>query len=405
VDDGTYFTTNSYLMLVGAPTIGAIPNQITSIGTPTAAIPFAVSDAEGDPVTITKSSSNPTLVPTGNIQIGVAVPNVSSNVVVTPAAGQNGVATITISANDGFNTVSTSFRVTVKPASLGLVYNEDFAYTTFDTPNSLYLATGGSGAPWNAISGPPYEIQVTNFPSLGHGLAYLVGTNNGDLGSPFIGSATYDGFLGYVFYTSFTVDFLWAPSVGGDYFFHLSNSGVDTSNFRDKIFAQRAGAPTGKFRLGAANQSGSIVAQNPRDLMTNATYAVVTRYNAATGDTTLWINPVNEQSPGVTASDSPSSSTIGGVGLRQPGCCIGDPVIGPMKVGTSFSDVWAGAPTRPTLKIALSGGNVTLNWTDPSGLYVLQQASNVAGPYTDIQDFTNPYTTAIADAQFFRLKY
>ncbi len=46
------------------------------------------------------------------------------------------------------------------------------------------------------------------------------------------------------------------------------------------------------------------------------TYAVVSRYNAATGDSTLWVNPVNEQSASVTASDNPGSSIIGGVGLR-----------------------------------------------------------------------------------------
>jgi hypothetical protein len=81
-----------------------------------------------------------------------------------------------------------------------------------------------------------------------NGLAFIVGTNGEDLGSPFIGSATYDGSQGYVFYTSFTVDFSYLPSVGGDYFFHLSSSGTDTSAFRDKIFANRANAATGKFR-------------------------------------------------------------------------------------------------------------------------------------------------------------
>ena len=91
--------------------------------------------------------------------------------------------------------------------------------------------------------------------------------------------------------------------------------------------------------------------------------------------------------------------------LRQPGdYYIGDLTIGPMKVGTAFSDVWT-APARPTLNIALSGGNFTLNWTDPSGLFVLQQASNAAGPYTDIPNFTNPYSAPAAGPQYFRLRY
>ena len=187
----------SFLVIVGAPTVGAIPNQITSLDTPTPAVPFAVSDAEGDPLTITKTSSNPGLVPLGNIAIGVAGPG-SSNVVVTPAAGQSGVSYITISASDGHNTTSSSFAVTVTPAPLGVVYNENFAYTSFVVPDSLYLATGGSGGPWNHVSGPLGEIQVTN------GWAYLVYTNNEDLGADFMGPAQYDGSQGYVFYTSFT---------------------------------------------------------------------------------------------------------------------------------------------------------------------------------------------------------
>ena len=145
------------------------------------------------------------------------------------------------------------------------------------------------------------------------------------------------------------------PSNLGDYFFHLSTNGTDTANFRDKVFANTAGAATGKFRLGIANSAGSLVAQNPRDLTTNATYAIVTRYNAATGDSTLWVNPVNAQSSSVTASDNPGSSIIGGVALRQPGCCIGSLAIGPMKVGTAFSDVWT-APARPTLNDRALGG-------------------------------------------------
>ncbi|MEI8044867.1 MAG: hypothetical protein WCL11_25880, partial [Verrucomicrobiota bacterium] len=372
----TSFTT--FKITVGAPTVAAIANQITTMSTPTPIIPFAVGDAEGDVVTLTAASSNPALVPVANVGLGVAGPG-SSNVVVTPTPGLTGVSTITISANDTHNITTTIFKITVTPAPLGLVYDENFAYTSFDLDTALYNATGGSGYPWQHVSGASYQIMVTNigtssFALLGH-------TNTECLGSPFIGSAIYDGSLGYVFYTSFTVNFALKPSSLGEYFFHLSASGTDSSAFHDKVFANSAGAAPGKFRLGIANFSGSMVAQNPRDLDTNVTYAVITRFNAATGDSTLWINPVATTSSGVTASDNSGSSTIGGVGFREPGGAIGDIAVGPMKVGTAFSDVWT-VPARPTLNITVSGSTVNLNWTDPSGLYVLQQATDVAGPYT-----------------------
>jgi hypothetical protein len=403
VSDTVNYTTNAFLLTVGAPSIAAIPNQITSRNTATPAIPFAVGDTEGDALTLTVASSNTGLVPTSNILLGVAAANVSSNVVVTPVSGLNGFTTITISVSDTHNTNSTSFAVTVTPPPLGVVYNENFAYTTFAVPNSLYLATGGSGGPWEPISGTAGLLQVTNMGA--SGFAYLVNTNNDSDGAAFSTGLAYDGSQGYVFYTSFTVDCTLSPTYYGSYFFHLSSSGTDTTNFRDRIFDNAQNAATGLFRFGIANTATAPVKQYPRDLMTNATYAVVTRYNAATGDSTLWVNPVNEQSTSVTASDAPQSSTIGGVGLRQPGdYYIGDLTIGPIKVGTAFSDVWT-APAQPTIVPQVVGGSLSLSWTDPSGLFVLQSAPNASGPYADIPNFTNPYTVSIGVSQYFRLRY
>ncbi len=400
VSDTVNSSFTTFDVSVGTPTLGPIANVVTPLNTPTASIPFTVADAEGNPLTITKSSSNPGLVPVGNIQVGVAVPNVSSNVVVTPQTGVSGVSTITIFATDGFTTNSTSFKVTVTPAPLGVVYNEDFAYTSFDTPNALYLASGGSGAPWLHVSGPLYQLQVTNYGS--SGLAYLVSTNDEDLGAGFIGDATYNGTNGYVFYTSFTVDFSFLPSVNGDYFFHLKPSPSDSSTFHDKVFANRANAATNRFRLGVSNTANSPSQQQyGRDLMLGATYAVVTRFNAATGDSTLWVNPVNEQSPNVTSGDSPGASTVGAVALRQTSG-IGDLTVGPMKVGSSFSDVWT-APTQPVLSSTVdNSGNIVLSWTNP--LFMLQSASVVTGPYTDVAP-TSPYTNSISGQQYFRLHY
>lgn len=395
--DSVNVSSSTFTVFVGAPSISSIPNQITTLNTATPAIPFTVTDAEGDTLTLTKSSSNTNLVTTNNIVFSGSGSN--RFVTITPEAGQSGVSTITISVSDGHNTVNTSFKLTVTPAALGVIYNEDFAYTGFDIPQGLYLATGGSGALWRNISGPAYQLQVTNFGTTG--LAYLVSTNDEDLAAGFIGDATYNGTNGYVFYTSFTVNFSFLPSNLGDYFFHLGSSGTDTLNFHDKVFSQRTGAATNRFRLGISNTGGSAVQQVARDLSLGATYAVVTRYNSATGDSTLWVNPINASSSSVTASDNPSSSTTGGVGLRQPGGAIGNLTVGPMKVGTSFSDVWT-APTQPLLSSSVDGGNLVLSWTNP--LFVLQSSTDVTGPYSDVSP-TSPYTNSLSGQQFFRLKY
>jgi hypothetical protein len=405
-NDGANNSFTTFKVTVGAPTIGAIPNQITTINTATPPVPFNASDAENDTLTFVKTSSNPTLVTTAGIAVTGSSPN--WDVTVTPQSGQSGVTTITLGVADGHNTNYTSFKVTVPPASVGLVYNEDFAYTNFDLtdPNALVLAAGGSGGPWAHVSGVKLnELQVTN------GLAFIVGTNNEDVGASLIGSAAYNGTNGYIFYTSFNVNFSYLPSIGGEYFFHLSASQGDNSAFHDKVFANRANAATGKFRLAVANSANSPV-QLTRDLMLGATYAVVTRYNSATGDTVLWVNPTSEQNPGAAASDSPGSSTIGGVALRQAGCCTGDLAIGPMKVGTAFSNVWT-APAQPLLQWKVdNSGNLVLDWTNPAAVSViLQGAPNAAGPYTDIDaTITAPssngsYTISPSGQQYFRLSY
>jgi len=88
---------------------------------------------------LSAASSNPGLVPLGNIVFGGSGAN--RTVTVTPAAGQTGSATITVTVNDGPNNTSTNFVVTVSPAP---------------PPPSLMAAYGfneGSGTVVNDVSG------------------------------------------------------------------------------------------------------------------------------------------------------------------------------------------------------------------------------------------------------------
>src|SRR5262249_10888062 len=95
----------------------------------------------------------------------------------------------------------------------------------------------------------------------------------------------------WVLYARFKVNFSARPGSGGEYFAHFrgANSGAAA-----RVFAMTSGAGTGKLRLGVANGSGSPNAILATDLETNTTYAVVTRLNVATGQTTLWVDPVLE---------------------------------------------------------------------------------------------------------------
>ncbi len=106
-----------------APTISAIPNVTTAVGIVVLSSPFSIWDTQtaARQLTLTAASSNLTLLPVANITI------IGSDTVrtlrLTPAAGQSGTATVTITVSDGALSSSTNFTFTVNtstPASRGL---------------------------------------------------------------------------------------------------------------------------------------------------------------------------------------------------------------------------------------------------------------------------------------------
>jgi hypothetical protein len=95
------------------PTLSNITDKTTNINIPTGPISFTIGDAQTPPggLTVSGGSSNQTLVPNGNIVFGGSGTN--RTVTITPAAGQSGNTTITISVSDGVATTSDSFGLTV----------------------------------------------------------------------------------------------------------------------------------------------------------------------------------------------------------------------------------------------------------------------------------------------------
>ena len=96
-----------------APTISKIANQTIARNSSTGPIAFTVGDMDNNPgsLTVSATSSNPTLVPDCNIRFGGSGAN--RTITVTPTRKKVGVATITVTVSDGLATVSTSFTITV----------------------------------------------------------------------------------------------------------------------------------------------------------------------------------------------------------------------------------------------------------------------------------------------------
>ena len=399
--DNNYTSEVSFDVRVGYPYISPIANQITVSNVPTPAVSFTVGDVESaaSSLTLLADSSNPTLLPTGNIAFGGSASN--RTVTLTPAANQIGVCTVTIYVSDGARTNTSVFKLTARPL-LGVLLTDNFDYTDFSNvsppTNSLY--DGYLHSPWTHASGGFNQILVSNSAAL------IFPQSNGENLSRALTNGPYDGINGIVLYSGFTATFKALPKFnGGDNFAQFKNS-VSGITFRARVIASTNNATPGQFRYGIANNSGFQSAQFPKDMNLNQKYVVVTRCDFGTGQGWLWINPVGEtESMNVAATDNLSSSIAGQYGLRQT-TASGYLELDNLRVATSFASV---LPTLPsgTVKInaGSAGGNVILSWTDPTGLLDLQSAPDLVGPYTDVPNGTNPYTNTAGGQLFFRLKY
>ena len=171
VNDGTATAQTTFQVTVNAindlPTISSIANQTMSIANQTinednstAALAFTVTDVETPLATlaVTGSSNNTSLIPNGNI-IVVAGSGGNRTVNITPLANQSGMATITLTVNDGTATAQTTFQVTVNAINdlptispiANQTINEDnstgalaFTVTDVETPLATLAVTGSS---------------------------------------------------------------------------------------------------------------------------------------------------------------------------------------------------------------------------------------------------------------------
>jgi hypothetical protein len=353
-------------------------------------IAFMVNDSETAPASlvVTATSSDQSVLPDANISIQ-NVGGTNRSITMTSAAP--GVTTVTVAVSDGTFNVDTSFRLTAYP-HLGLILGDDFSY-----PDGS--VTANSGFFWNthsASTGATGQTQVVN------GKLHLTSTQSEDI-SAYLTNFPYAASGGYVLYSRFVVNFSELPTAGGsgEYFAHFKEFG--TSQFRARVFATTNGAAAGQLRIAIAN-GGFTTAVFPLDLSLNSDYVVITRYNVATGDSTLWINPSSESSTSVSATDLTTTTTIYSYAFRQNNG-IGTLTVDDVAVGTAFSDVViVTAPAPEPLLTQAVAGNLVLSWTSP--LWTLQSATNISGPYSTISGASSPYTNPISGSQqFFRLVY
>ena len=223
----------------------------------------------------------------------------------------------------------------------GSILSDDFNY-----PNGPIV--GAAGSPWTNNSGTAGSMIVTNkelevSTARTEDIAALLS------GGPYMTNGSVPAV-----YSKFTARFTQVPVLAGTYFAHFTGETINT-DYRARIISSTTNvtsqtvAAAGKFYIGIANNSGTIglSVPFPTELTTGVTYTVVTRFELATGLSTLWIDPTDESSLSVTATQSPAVTNPKYYGFRQS-TGEGTMRIGALRIGTAFSDV-AGSNTAPTI--------------------------------------------------------
>ncbi len=137
-----------------APTITAISDQTINEDNNTGALNFTVGDVEtaAASLTLSKASTNTTLVPLANIVFGGS--GASRTVTVTPAANQNGTATITVTVSDGTTTTNSAFLLTV------IAVNDPPAFNVISNPAAIPEDAAQQTVNLSGITAGPNESQT-----------------------------------------------------------------------------------------------------------------------------------------------------------------------------------------------------------------------------------------------------
>lgn len=169
---------------------------------------------------------------------------------------------------------------------------------------------------------------------------------------------------GQKFYVAF--DLINSGGNGIVYFAHFKDAG--TSNFAARVFITNNGL--GNYTIGLSGTSAAIAATWPTGLTFGTTYRIVTSYEFGSGNVELWVDPVDQSSPSITATGS-ANLAISSYALRQATPVSGTSVqmIDNLCVSQSFETARTCAspppPPQPSHHLYDANGNLTDTFSSP----------------------------------------
>lgn len=228
--------------------------------------------------------------------------------------------------------------------SASILFSDDFNYSdgSLSGPSSV---SGGTWFTHSATASQTGQVDVAS------SRVNLTAAEGEDVSATLFGAPYVAGTL----YYSLTVNFSALPAVAGGYFAHFGDL---TTGFRGRLFATTVGAAPGSFRLAINNGSTPISATFGSDLSLGSDYQAVVRYDVGAVATTLWVNPLLETDPSVSAADVVTGISVSRMALRQSsvaGGSMGTLTVDNVRVATTFGEVVAVVP-EPTSAMLLSFG-------------------------------------------------
>jgi hypothetical protein len=255
----------------------SISNQITNEDTATSAIPFTISDPDTAAaiLSMTATSHNQALIPDGSIQLGGSGAN--RTIRLTPAANQNGVATIDVAVSDGVHTTHATFTLTVNAVNDPPVAVND-SYSVIAGQQLVVLAAAGVLVNDTDVDGG--SMGITSNTNTAHGtlLLYADGaiTYTPVPGFTGVDTFTYRLYDGHNYSTSATVTITVATGTCTPRATVRVSTAIVSGKLQATLSVQplNGGAANRLVELRFGRLQNATVTVNSQPIISGATYAV-----------------------------------------------------------------------------------------------------------------------------------
>ena len=370
----TFTTSNSFEITYSAAAqqISAIPDQNLVPGVASSPLSFNFGNISATPensLQVLASSSNQLLLPNSNLSIAGSGTN--RTLTVTPAAGQTGMAIVTVSVTDGtwtnnrsFNVLVENFAVSTTPAFQSVLAGNSASFT-----NALF-ATNGTGTVTFSVNGLPPGAVANFIPATttGAGTNTLLITTSNNIAAgayPLTISATDEIQLAsntvtlVVNSVNNTPDWItWTGSSG------TGNNWSDSTNWSAPIAAGNSLAFGGISRL-----------SNTNDTAANTTYSNIV-FNPGAGPFVLGGNPITLIG-GITNNSSALQTIALGINFGNSITLNG--ASNTLAISGGLTNTF-GAPGGTTITLAGTGTikNLLKSISNPGGTNVLSLNSSTA---------------------------